>query len=46
MASLKSNDMIDGLDIDIWNEPDIQGFWTRTPEQWVQMWGVGYHRFR
>ncbi|PVH80942.1 glycoside hydrolase family 39 protein [Cadophora sp. DSE1049] len=46
IASLKSNNMIDGLDIDIWNEPDIQGFWTRTPEQWVQMWGVGYHRFR
>ncbi|KAL2066670.1 hypothetical protein VTL71DRAFT_2742 [Oculimacula yallundae] len=46
ISKLKDNNMIEGLDIDIWNEPDIWGFWIRTPAQWVQMWGVGYHRFR
>ncbi|CZT11833.1 uncharacterized protein RCO7_07477 [Rhynchosporium graminicola] len=46
ISSLKANDMIEGLDLDIWNEPDVSNFWARSPEQWVQMWGNAYHRFR
>ncbi|KAJ9608904.1 hypothetical protein H2200_006675 [Cladophialophora chaetospira] len=44
---IKANDMTDGLDIDIWNEPDISVFWqSGNQEQWIQMWGRGYATLR
>ncbi|EAW08790.1 glycoside hydrolase family 39 protein [Aspergillus clavatus NRRL 1] len=43
---IQKNDMTDGLVIDIWNEPDLSIFWKRTQEQYLQMWGRTFHRFR
>lgn len=48
--AIKSHDMIDGLDIDIWNEPDLDGgdgpFWARGLERWLELFGRTYKRFR
>jgi hypothetical protein len=46
ISDLQANGMIDGLDIDIWNEPDISVFWQRPQAQWIQLWGRGYHTLR
>ncbi|KAL2869553.1 glycoside hydrolase superfamily [Aspergillus lucknowensis] len=32
---LKANDMLEGLVIDIWNEPDLDIFWARSWEQYL-----------
>ncbi|CAI6241493.1 unnamed protein product [Periconia digitata] len=36
IADVKDNDMLDGLVIDIWNEPDGSGFWARSWAQYVE----------
>lgn len=46
VADMKSNQMIDGMIIDIWNEPDLNAFWNRDQDQYLQMWGRTYHRLR
>ncbi|KAK4139454.1 glycoside hydrolase family 39 protein [Dichotomopilus funicola] len=46
ISDLKANNMLEGLDIDIWNEPDGSLFWTRTVEQWTAMWNRALPRFR
>ncbi|KAF3021055.1 hypothetical protein E8E14_012450 [Neopestalotiopsis sp. 37M] len=33
-----SNDMLEGLVIDIWNEPDLSTFWRRDLQQWVDLY--------
>lgn len=43
--------MLDGVVIDIWNEPDlafndIGVFWNRPQTQYLQMWGRTYDRLR
>ncbi|KAG9258831.1 glycoside hydrolase superfamily [Emericellopsis atlantica] len=45
-GDLKANDALDGLDIDIWNEPDISGFWDTTQEQYLATWNRTWHRIR
>lgn len=46
IADLKANNMIAGLDIDIWNEPEGSFFWARSTEQWVELFGRTYKAFR
>ncbi|RYP73984.1 hypothetical protein DL771_003295 [Monosporascus sp. 5C6A] len=36
IKDLKANDMLDGLVVDIWNEPDIDIFWARPWTQYVE----------
>lgn len=36
VADLKSNNMLEGLVIDVWNEPDGEGFWARSWAQYVE----------
>jgi hypothetical protein len=36
IKDLKANNMLDGLVVDIWNEPDIDTFWTRPWAQYVE----------
>ena len=43
-SDLVANDMLDGLIYDIWNEPDIEIFWRRSIEQWVDLY-VRTHEF-
>ncbi|KAK2728853.1 hypothetical protein CKAH01_10681 [Colletotrichum kahawae] len=40
-----ANDMLPGLYIDIWNEPEW-GFWKRPQAQWLDMFGRTTNRFR
>lgn len=46
LADVKSSDMMEGLVIDIWNEPDLSFFWNRPKEQWLAMWSRTYHNIR
>ncbi|EPQ28692.1 uncharacterized protein PFL1_03995 [Pseudozyma flocculosa PF-1] len=46
ISDLKSNDMLFGMHIDIWNEPDIQGFWPRSQDQWIQQYNYAYRKYR
>lgn len=38
MSDLKSNDALEGLVWDIWNEPDLTVFWDRTQQQWIDLY--------
>jgi hypothetical protein len=38
MADMKSNGALKGLVWDIWNEPDIGVFWTRSRQQWIDLY--------
>ncbi|KAF9876517.1 hypothetical protein CkaCkLH20_05925 [Colletotrichum karsti] len=40
-----ANDMLPGLYIDIWNEPEW-GFWKRPQAQWLDLFGRTINRFR
>lgn len=42
MADLESNDMLDSLIIDLWNEPDGTGFWPRTWDQFLEYWNRAF----
>lgn len=35
---LAANNMLDGLIFDIWNEPDVDIFWKRSIDQWVDLY--------
>jgi hypothetical protein len=37
-ADMKSNEMVDGVVYDIWNEPDISPFWPRPWSQYLELW--------
>lgn len=45
-SDLNANGMTTKLVVDIWNEPDLTAFWTRTQDQYLQMWGRTYYRWR
>ncbi|KAJ5122932.1 hypothetical protein N7448_009029, partial [Penicillium atrosanguineum] len=38
MADLKAHDALEGLVWDIWNEPDIEVFWVRSQQQWIDLY--------
>jgi len=46
IGDMIANDATLKLVIDIWNEPDLTGFWNRPQAQWIQMWGRTYYRLR
>ena len=46
IADIKANGMVPGLAIDIWNEPDLSVFWARSQQQWLDLYGRTYKRFR
>ncbi|KAH3975368.1 hypothetical protein HBH98_096760 [Parastagonospora nodorum] len=43
---LVENDMLDGLVLDLWNEPDISNFWARSWPQYLEYWVRSYNFFR
>lgn len=46
-SSIKNSNMIDGLDFEIWNEPDLTGvFWQRDEAQYLSMWARAFSRVR
>ena len=45
--AITDNDMTDGLDFEIWNEPDLTDvFWQRDEAQYLEMWGYAYPLIR
>ena len=46
ISDIKANNMLPGLVIDIWNEPDQPIFWARSEQQWADLYGRTYKRFR
>ncbi|KAL2871435.1 glycoside hydrolase superfamily [Aspergillus lucknowensis] len=46
VQNMKQADMIEGVVIDIWNEPDGANFWNRPQDQYLQMWGRASEKFR
>ncbi|KAH6855848.1 glycoside hydrolase superfamily [Chaetomium sp. MPI-CAGE-AT-0009] len=36
IKDIKANNMLDGLVMDLWNEPDLEGFWARPWSQYVE----------
>ncbi len=36
IGDIKANDMLEGLVIDIWNEPELDIFWSRSWEQYLE----------
>ncbi|KAI7227062.1 hypothetical protein KC330_g8568 [Hortaea werneckii] len=32
--------------IDIWNEPDVNGFWPRSQDRYLQQWDYAYNKYR
>ena len=46
-TQINNNQMTDGLDFEIWNEPDLNDvFWQRDQDQYLEMWGRGYPQIR
>lgn len=46
-TNINENNMTPGLDLEIWNEPDLNNvFWQRDQAQFLQMWGHGYAKIR
>ncbi|KAH8722904.1 glycoside hydrolase superfamily [Phaeosphaeriaceae sp. PMI808] len=43
-SDLRANNMLEGLVIDLWNEPDLNIFWARSWEQFLQYY-VRSHKF-
>lgn len=39
-------DMLDGLAYDVWNEPDVDIFWKRSIEQWVELYVRTHNHLR
>lgn len=46
ISDLKSNDMLEGLIWDIWNEPDGSGFWNRPQSQYLDLYVRTHQRLR
>ncbi|VUC29732.1 unnamed protein product [Clonostachys rosea] len=42
-SDLVKNNILDGLDIEIWNEPDIQFYYYST---WLQVWGRAFYQLK
>lgn len=45
-TDMREHGLIDGVVIDIWNEPDYPLFWNRTWEQYLDYWTHSYRYFR
>ncbi|SPO29088.1 uncharacterized protein UTRI_06037 [Ustilago trichophora] len=46
ISDLKSNNMLPGLHIDLWNEPDGYNFWPRSQDQYLQAYAYAYNKYR
>lgn len=46
ITDIKDNNMEDGLDFDVWNEPDGGVFWQRPQDQFNEMYIRGTNAFR
>lgn len=45
VRDIKGNNMLPGLKIDTWNEPNFSLFWPRPMAQWLELWKRTYLKF-
>ena len=45
-GDMKDSDMLAGVAVDLWNEPDIDIFWNRTWDQYLEYWHRSFTMFR
>jgi len=46
VSDIKANNMLDGLVLDIWNEPDIDTFWPRPWDQYLSYYVRAHNYFK
>ena len=46
MGDIVAYDATDKMNYDIWNEPNLDGFWNRTQQQWIEMYIRTHKTFR
>ena len=46
MNDLRGNNMLAGIKVDIWDEPDGGGFWLRAMDQYIETYAHTYYRLR
>ncbi|KAH8672313.1 glycoside hydrolase superfamily [Ilyonectria robusta] len=46
ISDMQANDMLDGVIIDLWNEPDLDGFWHRSWDQYLEYIGRAHKIFK
>ena len=46
IADMRAHSLVDGVIIDLWNEPDYPLFWNRTWEQYLDYWTHSHHYLR
>ncbi|KAI0151022.1 glycoside hydrolase superfamily [Pestalotiopsis sp. NC0098] len=46
ISDMNANDMLDGVVIDIWNEPDGSGFWAKSWDQYLEYYGRAHNIFK
>lgn len=45
-ADMKASNMLAGVAVDLWNEPDLDIFWNRTWDQYLEYWHRSFAMFR
>lgn len=46
IAHIKVNNLQDGLELDLWNEPDAIQFWGTNYDQYLATWTRMFQRFK
>ncbi|KAJ9142402.1 Beta-xylosidase [Pleurostoma richardsiae] len=46
ISDIKTYGMTENLIIDLWNEPDLSWSWTAGVNQYLELWGRSYYRFK
>lgn len=46
IADMKANSMVAGVTYDIWNEPDVSGFWPRPWSQYLELWSRTHEKLQ
>jgi hypothetical protein len=44
LKDLETNDALENMVFDIWNEPDLDIFWARSQQQWIDLY-IRTHKF-
>jgi len=44
LRDLEANDALENMVFDIWNEPDLDTFWARSQQQWIDLY-IRTHKF-
>lgn len=45
VADMRANNMLEGMTVDLWNEPNGSNFWNRPQSQWLDYYGYAWNKF-